>query len=409
MTILEINNYFFQRGGSETALFETIVALEERGHRVIPFAMADEQNVPSEFTSFFPVHPKAWQFWKRIYNRDVSRALERLIAEARPDVAHLHNIAYHLTPAVIAVLRRHHIPIVQTLHDYQAVSPLPLLFARGRIYEMHDRWSWLGVIVRRAVHHSFVASVAAVLGSVFDHIFGWTRSVNRYLAPSLFAANIAARYGLPEEHIAVVAQSFGAHHHCRNKRTGGYFLYVGRLSEEKGLDALIRWWAKLPPSYRLLIVGSGPFEARLRDLARRLCVTNILWYGACTNRETLGEIMEGAQALLVPSQWYENAPYVVLEAFSHATPVIASDIGGIPELIDETRGWLVAPDATQSWLGTIRWVAEHPEEAKKRGELARTWLVEHRSRSAYGASLEQAFAEAVACARAGAWCAAEIV
>jgi glycosyltransferase involved in cell wall biosynthesis len=415
MTILELNNYFYRRGGSETALFETIAALEERGHTVVPFAMADEKNEPSEYASFFPTPAKRWELWKRLYNRNVARSLERLIVEVRPDVAHLHNIAYHLTPAVIAVLRRHRIPMVQTLHDYQAVSPLPLLFSRGRIHETRERWSWLGVIAHHAVHRSLMASIAAVLHSSLDRIFGWTRSVNRYLAPSLFMANIAARYGLPEEHITVVKQSLTVHDdqkpEVRSQRSEvarGYFLYIGRLSEEKGIAQLIRWWAKLPPFYRLLIVGSGPEEARLRELARRLCVTNILWYGACTNPERLHEILKGAQALLVPSQWYENAPYVILEAMSRRVPVIASDIGGIPEFVDPSRGWLVRHDDPDGWRAAIRWVAEHPAEGRERAARSRLWLMEHRSRSAYGAQLERAFAEAVSCARAGEWCAVEI-
>lgn len=403
MTILEINNYFYRRGGSETALFETMRALEERGHRVIPFAMADTQNVPTEFASFFPKRPPRWQFWKRLYNRDVRDALEHCIRETNPDVAHLHNIAYHLTASVTTALSRNHIPVVRTLHDFQAMSALPLLYGHGRIMET-DHWgSSLGILFRRAVHGSFLASFAAVFARSTDRLFLRQKRILRWLAPSLFMANLASRYGLPEEHITLVHHSQDIHHRCQQiHRTS--FVYVGRLTQEKGVEQLIKWWAKLPPSYTLLIVGSGPEEQRLRVLARRLNIENIRWFGAYKDQEMLGQILEGARALLVPSQWYENAPYVILEAFAHATPVIAADIGGIPELVESTRGWLVPVEAMAQWLSTIRWVAEHPDDAKRRGQAAYAWLKENRTRRKYAFELEAVLGEAVVCSRAPRWC-----
>ncbi len=412
MTILELNNFFYRRGGSETALFETIAALEERGHRVVPFAMSHPENEPSEFVGFFPKPAPRWQFWKRFYNPDVAAKLEQLIAEVKPDVAHLHNIAYHLTPAVIAVLRRHHIPIVQTLHDYQAVSPLPLLFSRGKIYELQDKVSWLGVIVRRAVHGSYLDSIAAVFASLLDLLFGWTSSVNRFLAPSIFAANIAARYGLPEEHIRVAHQSIEEHLDCQNLEVRGqtsevggkYFLYLGRLAQEKGVDELLEWWARVSPSHRLVIAGTGPCEQHMRERARALGLTNILWFGAVWDPRTIAKLYEGALAVLVPSQWYENAPYTALEAMSHATPVIASDIGGLPELVEDSRGWLVRPEDPTAWVAAVRWVAEHPQDARRRGAQAKEWVALERARSNYAAELEGVFEEAVACERNPMWC-----
>ncbi len=409
MTILEINNYFSIRGGSETALFETVEALEGRGHCVVPFAMRHPKNVPNEYDAYFPNPAPRWQFWKRLYNRDVARALERLIVDVKPDVAHLHNIAYQLTPAVIAVLRRRGIPMVQTLHDYQAVSALPLLYSRGEIFETNHWGSALRIVFQRAYKGALVASVAAVVHTMIDRLFGFTRSVHRFLAPSLFVANMATRYGLPEEHVVFLPQSQEVHDACRDSDPRSYFLFFGRLSDEKGVGELIERWAHVSKEQTLLVVGAGPAEAALRRLARARGIENIRWFGACENREMLHRIIERARAVLVPSQWYENAPYTVLEAFAHATPVIASDIGGLPELVDETRGWLVDPESVVGWTAAIRAVAEHPEEARRRGETARQWLLNTRSRVDYGSELESVLYKAIACVGSPEWCAAQLV
>ncbi len=407
MTILEINNYFYRRGGSEVAMFESIAALEARAHRVVPFAMADPRNLPTPWAWIFPHPAPRWQFWKRFYNSQVSRALGKLIHEVQPDVAHLHNIAYHLTPSVIAVLKKAGIPMVQTLHDYQAVSPLPLLFANGRILETNQRGSWFKIILHRVLKGSLLVSLAAVGAAALDRLFGWTASISRFIAPSLCAANIATNYGLPSGHIVTALQSQMVHRACRRRpREATYFLYVGRLSSEKGVDKLIDWWANLPTDYRLLIVGTGPEEAALRARARGRGLTNIRWFGPCTNPQLLATLYEDAAAVLVPSQWYENAPYVVLEAFSHGTPVIASDIGGLPELVDESRGWLVDPESMLGWTAAIRYVAEHPVAATNRALIARRWLARTRQRSQYGQRLEAVLAHALACNRIPAWCTA---
>ena len=408
MTILEINNYFYLRGGAERAFFASIAALEARGHRVIPFALAGAKNRPSPWSRYFPAPAARRRGWKRLYNRDVARCLERLIQETKPDVAHIHNIAYQLTPAVIAVLRRHNIPMVQTLHDYQAVSPLPLLYSNGAIAQTRAWGSWIGVVLTRAVKHSLMASAAAVLHTTLDRLFGWTAGVSRFIAPSLFMANMAVGYGLPEDHIRVLAQPQPVHGCSKRARRHPYFLFVGRLSEEKGVLELIRWWKTLPSSHRLVIVGDGPLTAAVRRSVRALSGSRATLYGACEDRAALARLYEGATAVLVPSQWYENAPYVVLEAFSHGTPVIASDIGGIPELVGDDRGWRVEHAASLGWSWAVARAALYPNEVHERGQRAREWLAHEHTPTAYAQRLEAVLGEACACVRTPQWCTAEL-
>lgn len=350
MRILLVNKFYFPQGGADKHVLQLERLLRDRGHEVAVFAMAHPNNQPSPWSKYFVSQVDFsrvrfnWQGLRAVgrmfYSFEAARKIEGLIREFKPDVVHLHNIYHQISPSILPVIAKHDIPIVQTLHDYDLISANYSLYAHSGICE-HGRngrvWEY---VQHRCVKNSLVASlVAAIERWRLNRTKPYERYVGTFISPSQFLKDYILDWTRRPLPIHVLPNFTELVPH-RVWPKDGSVLYLGRLSHEKGLATLLR--SALQIDVPIKIVGAGPEEPSLKKLANELGVSNISWLGQKGGSE-LETLIGQAAVMVVPSEWYENNPLVVLEAFARGTPVVASHIGGLPELVRDGETGVLFP------------------------------------------------------------------
>lgn len=382
MRILHINKFFYERGGAERYFFAFSELLEAHGHTVIPFAMQDPANRPSPWQKFFPSrvdfeNPRGFgalrALGRMFWSFEVARKFDALIREAKPEIAHIHNIYHQLAPlAVLTVLRRHHIPVVQTLHDYKLVAPNYTLFDRHGICERAKR-GYLRTVLGRCIRGSFFASAVEAFEMTILRLFGVRDRVAQFLAPSDFLREKLGEWGVAQARISVVPLPISPE--AAIHPLGDAVLYLGRLSPEKGVSVLLRAWKHAPAEARLMIAGTGSELQKLRSLVASLGLRNVAFLGH-VSRERLPEVFAAARCVVVPSRSYEVSPYVILEAGARGIPVIASRIGGIPELVQHEKTGLLVPSRHVGTLWeAIRVLLADKTRAEALGKALRSRII----------------------------------
>lgn len=359
MRVLLINKFHYLKGGAERAYFDTAHILAENGHEVAFFAMAHPENLETPWSRFF-VSPvdyhdessgllvKFRMALRILWNFEAAKKLDCLIQQFHPEVAHLHNIYHQLSPSILWTLHRHRVRIIMTLHDYKLISPSYSLLVRGKIWDHTSGWR---AIRDRVVMDSYARSIICACEQWVHQIMRSFRLVDAFLAPSQFLIDKFQSVGFPYP-IQKVVQPLFPFPAPPAGVSGEYFLFLGRLSREKGVESLIEAMRLWSGQNLIKIVGNGPEENALKKLAQG--VPNIVFTPHVTGLEW-EETIRGAKALIVPSVWYENMPYVILEALSRGKPVIASRIGGMPERItDGKNGFLFEAGNTGGLLAAIK-------------------------------------------------------
>lgn len=361
MKILLINKYHFLKGGAERAYFDTARILSERGHTVIFFSMQHPDNEPTKWSRFFvpqveyldetlPILSKIRLAFKIIWNREAQLHLEQLLREECPDIAHIHNIYHQLSPSIFWTLKKHGIPMVMTLHDYKMVSPNYSLFVRGKIWE---HTSGIRCIIDRCVKDSRIRSAVCAVEQWLHQWLGSYHSIQHFLAPSHFLIEKVQSLGFTSsiEYLPQPLLPFPPPPHI--EKSASPYLYVGRLSAEKGLRIILEAFRELPQE-RLDIVGDGPERYQLEAFVKNNKLQNISFHGTVYGTE-LDALRRHAKAILIPSEWYENMPYTLLEALGAGKTVIAARIGGIAERITHGKnGFLFAPGNTHELIAILR-------------------------------------------------------
>ena len=382
MRILLINKYHYLKGGAERAYFDTAQVLTDAGHEVAFFSMADDRNEPTPWSQYFVERveygDEGQQSWWRkfrlaakiIWNREAQKKLDQLLREFRPDVAHLHNIYHQLSPSIIWTLKRQSVPMVMTLHDYKLVCPNYSLFVRGKIWEASKPNHYFHCVSDRCVKDSSLKSLVCTLEAYVHRWLGTYGHVDRYIAPSRFLIEKFREFcfAQPIEYVPQPLVPFP-------ERTAALivqespFVFVGRLSVEKGVDVAIRAMAAYDGPSRLVIVGDGPARDSLEALVSVLGLTDRVEFLGAKYGDELEGVVRSAKAVIVPSVWYENMPYTVLEALGRGKWVIASRSGGIAErIVDGVNGALFTvgdvPELTEK-LRLVERTAFDTEAARK--------------------------------------------
>ncbi len=343
MRILYVNKFFDLHGGAEVYVHRLIKKQIAAGHEVHVFSTQSQKNQPSldaaRFVKRFDYSRsegalrdahKAVAF---LWNREAKRAMTETLRDLRPDVIHLHNIYHHLSTSILAPIRQSRIPCVQTLHDYKLACPNYKMFTEGSVCERCKGRNYFESVVHQCLFPSTAANMlAAVEMGMTKLAQSYERTVKIFIAPSQFLADKMVAWGEPSSKFEVIPNPVDIPE-VSASRDGNFLLAVGRLSIEKGFDTLIRAAARVP-DVRIKIAGIGPEESRLKQLVKTLNAKNIEFVGFLRH-DDLGEMRRRAMGLVVPSVWYENAPLAVLEALADGLPVIASRIGGLPELVED--------------------------------------------------------------------------
>jgi glycosyltransferase involved in cell wall biosynthesis len=351
MRILTVHNNYRLPGGEEQIFAAESALLEAHGHDVFRYTLDND-----DISTANPVQLAKNTVW----NSTVYRDLRSLIRAKRPQVAHFHNTFPLISPAAYYAARDEGVAVIQTLHNYRLLCPNALFFRAGRVCE-----DCLGQVVPLPgiVHGCYrdnrrdTAMVAATTS--FHALIGtWTQAIDQFIAISQFAMNKFIQGGLPAEKLVLkpnflqLAPSPGA-------GNGGYAVYVGRLSIEKGLGVLLDAWRQLDRPFPLKILGDGPMADLVTTAAQEM--PEIEWLGRRPSAEVY-DIVGNAAFLVFPSEWYETFGQVAIEAFAKGTPVVASNIGAIPELVNARSGLLFRPGDPTDLAATVDRLLSQPQE-----------------------------------------------
>ena len=342
-TLLSINNYYYHRGGAESVFFDHNRMFMEENWRVVPFAMKHPQNLPSAHEEYFveeieygkqySLARKVGSAQKIIYSFEARRKIRALAEICRPSIAHAHNIYHHLSPAIFSVLKDMGIPTVLTLHDLKIACPAYKMLASDGLCERCNGGALQNVVLRSCVKDSVVLSTIVYLEALLHKLLrSYSHSVDKFVVPSKFYQEKFVEWGWPRDKLIYIPNCIDTGGiEMTDGKCGRAFVYVGRLAPEKGVATFIE--AVAMAGAEAWIVGAGPEEAALKALAveKRARVGFV----GHQDKAALFSIIRRARALVLPSEWYENAPLSVMEAYALGVPVIGAAIGGIPELVVE--------------------------------------------------------------------------
>jgi glycosyltransferase involved in cell wall biosynthesis len=369
MKVAVIHNRYRQPGGEDHVYEAESALLESRGHEVVRYCDHNDR-----ITTAGTVTTALATTW----NPASYRALRNLFRRERPQVAHFHNTFPLISPSGYWAARAEGVPVVQTLHNYRLLCPMAQLMRDGKVCEacVGRSVAWPGVV--HACYRGSrgaTAAVAMMLG-VHGAIGTWRRMVDVWVALTDFARTKYVQAGVPEGRIVVKANFVddpGAGVGTGNGPV--YALFVGRLSREKGIEALIAAWEKLgTKSPALWIVGDGPMAPVVSDAAARS--PNIRWLGH-QPRDGIFSLMKRALFLVFPSLWYEGLPLVVVESYATGLPVVASDLGAMRSLVEQgVTGFRVPPGDSGALAERAEWFVTHPEDVARMRDRARETYVE---------------------------------
>jgi glycosyltransferase involved in cell wall biosynthesis len=342
MKVLLVNKFYYRRGGDCTAVFNIEQLLKVKGHETAVFSVKHPQNVPSPWESYFlkevnfsfsGFSGKLSAAMRIFYSGEVARKFNRLLSDFKPDVVHLHNIHSYISPSVAEIAHKKGIRVVWTLHDYKLICPAYICLRKGKVCEDCFR-NKSKVLVHECMKNSKIASLLACLEAYYWNQKKLSAITDIFISPSHFLKAKMTEGGYSPEQIEVL------HNFLPGKTTipaekESYYCYAGRLSAEKGVDTLLEAAVQIP--YRLKIIGEGV----LLDVYRKKYPQPHIEFLGQMKPDELFPIMRKAQFLVIPSIWYENNPFSVIEALCMGTPVLGARIGGIPELIKEGENGLL--------------------------------------------------------------------
>ncbi len=363
--ILIVNKFYYNRGGAEVVAIAMCEALRAKGYSVAVFTMDYGDNFDDENcylapkVSFQGTFSEKLKFAQRtLGGYGIRKSFRNALEEFMPDVVHFHNVHSYLSPEVVKMAKEYGCRVVWTLHDYKLLCPSYACLCNDKPCELCFK-DKTNVIKNRCMKGSLVASILAYLEAK-----RWNRDwiqqyVDAFVCPSLFMAQKMEQGGFDKSKLHVICNfidpmKLNSLKQRSKQHRDKYYLYIGRLSKEKGVKTLLEVASKLP--YKLKMAGGGPLKDELQLLYRDC--NNIEFLGH-QNAQQVVELLSDASFSVVPSECYENNPLSVIESLCAGTPVIGADIGGIPELIDEQYGYIYESGNKEELSNTIKKAFEY--------------------------------------------------
>jgi glycosyltransferase involved in cell wall biosynthesis len=397
--ILIVNTRHFYGGGDSTYSFNLADLLSSHGHETAFFAMKDTRNLsdPNDdlFTSAIDfrdlnqhknVRNGVKVFSRTIYSAEARHNFARLLDRFSPDIIHLQNFLGHLTISILYEARLRGLPVVWTLHDYYLACPNAhfLIDRTGEICEACRGQYFYKAISTRCKKDSLLASAMAALVAYCNRWMGILNKIDAYLTPSDFLRNKMLPIGLNEDKVHHVPLFIPRNKFWDGENNQGYFLFLGKLEAIKGIEILIEA-ARRVNDVKLLIAGSID-ETQADRLLDRLPM-NAKYIGMKHGQELI-DLIHNAFTVVLPSIWYENQPFSILEAFAAGKPVIASDLGGMTELVShKERGLLIKPADPQPLAEAFQWAFTNQKLMMEMGKNAREYALQNHSQEVHYQSL----------------------
>lgn len=366
--ILVAHNKYLQFGGEDQVFLEETDLLQSRGHEVIRYLTSNERIADMRRAEL-----ARDAIWSSATWHDMRKTLRR----ERPDVLHFHNTFPLLSPSAYYAAEAEGVPVVQTLHNYRLLCPNGLFFRDGRPCEdcLGKSVPWPSVLHACYRNDRPATGVTAAMLSVHRALGTWSGKVDSYIALTDFARDKLIKGGLPADKVTV-KPNFVHPDPGAGDGSGGYALFAGRLSLEKGISTLLEAWERLGErTVPLKVVGDGPLAGRVARAAKQN--PRVEWLGY-RPAEEVRALMKDAVALVFPSEWYETFGRVAVESFACGTPVVAADIGAIAELVEHGRtGLRFRPGDAEDLASRVAWLLERPEERARMRREARAEFEAH--------------------------------
>lgn len=399
MRIVVCNKYFFLNGGTERYMRNVMGQFERLGHQAVPFSVGYAGSWESPYSKFFlPPPGKPDEIYlnqvrltastlpsflgRAIYSFEARRALTKLLdATGGADAAYALNIYNFMSPSILDTFKARGVRVVVRLGDYHLVCPIYKLLREGKPCELCVPGNYLHGLRHRCVHGSIGASAVRVAAMFVQRLLGVWKSVHAFVAPCDFMRRLLVKGGIPAEKIAVLRQPAdpGLVKELAPVKEPR-IIFFGRLSEEKGLDVLVRAYQEAGVDASLMIVGRsyGGCREKLERLVRPDFRDRII-FKEFAPLEELTPLISGSLLSVVPSRYYDNAPQSVVESYLHGTPVLGSRMGGIPEeIVEGVTGEVFEPGDTPGLAAKLRELLSDRPRLEEMGRKAREFALTER-------------------------------
>ena len=375
------HKYLRKLGVSTRYFFDLSNIFKAHGHEVIFFSMQDPRNIETQYSTYFVknidynVNKSLLSYLKEgahaIYSFESKKKAEAVVKATKPDGVFLHDIYHHLSPSILHVFKKYHLPVVLHLSDFYLICPSYRLLSNGKICERCKGGKFYNAIFEKCFRDSLGRSAAAALVTYIHRLFKiYENNVDYFIAPSKFVKNKYVEMGFNGERIVHIPQAISLDGIKPNYKVSDYILYFGVIEKWKGIGTLIKAMKNIK-DVKLIIAGDGREKLKLEKLAQEMNLKNVVFVGYKVGND-LWDIVSNASFVVVPSEWYEVYGMVTYESFAHGKPVIGSNIGGTAELIEDGKtGLLFEPGNIRMLSEKIRYLINNPELIIKMGKRAR--------------------------------------
>jgi glycosyltransferase involved in cell wall biosynthesis len=365
MRIILVHNQYRLSGGEDGVVLREKSILEKAGNDVVTYVRSNRDI--DDRTALGRIRAMHNTVWSRASKTEFTSILSKF----RPDIVHVHNTFATISPSIYFACKEGNVPVVQTLHNYRLVCPAATLFRNGKLcHECVGHSPFRGVL--HGCYHKSRGQTAVVSAMLETHkLLGtWQNLIHTYIALTVFAREKFVEGGLPASKI-VIKPNFLDVDPGPKQGVGDYALFLGRFSPEKGVSTLSESWEILPRNIPLVCVGDGPLRAELEQRACAAGLTNISFLGQKSQEEVM-VLLKGARFLVLPSEWPEQFPLVVVEAFGCGLPVVCSNAPSLDSIVlDGVTGLIFRAADREDLCEKVQFAWEHPDLMFQYGQNAR--------------------------------------
>lgn len=373
MKVLLVNKFHYMKGGAERYYFTLADILKKQGHEVIFFSMKHEKNYPCDQEEYFVSNKeynnkislidKFKAYRTLVYSNEAYIKMNQLLNDEKPDLVILNNIHRQITTSIIDAISEHNIKIYWVVHDLITLCPAyTMLDGNGNICEDCCQGNFKNCIRKKCVKNSRVKSSLAVKEAKYNLKNKIYDKVDKFITPSNFYRKKLIQYGFDESKVIHRPNPLPLDTKYElNDKDEKYILYFGRLSKEKGVKTLIDSIKDI--NYRLIVLGTGPIEEEVKEYVNSNKIANVELLGFKQGEE-LTNYIRNCRCVVLPSEWYENGPYSAMEAMALGKPLIVSNLGGLPELVEQNKNGYIFTSKEELKESLIKMINLNEEEYK---------------------------------------------
>lgn len=406
MKIALVNYRYFISGGPERYYFNIKEILEKEGHEVIPFSIKSSRNLPNNYEKYFldivddevyfAQAKKSFKvifksFTRMFYSFEAKRKFKRLLMDTKPDLVYIMQYHNKISPSIIDAAKSLNIPIIHRISDFQYMCPNALFYNDSKgVCEDCLKGKRLNCIKYKCVLNSTIYSAIKMAAKGLHDLMGIHKKINAFVIPSSFTLSKLNEYGIPNEKLNHIPTFFNLKENNPTVEYKPFVLFVGRIEKQKGLMTLIKTFENT--NYNLKIIGfsNDGYENELKNYLKDK-IHNIEFLGKMSFEEIV-PYLKSCLCTVVPSEWYDNFPNVILESFAYKKAVVATNFGSLPELVQNDKTGLTFKYADiNDFRCKITYMFEHQDKARIMGEEGYNAILSHYSPKEHYKQLNKLF------------------